>query len=178
VDPTRRSRSFVTRLASVGPTDGRSAALCGSGEEPLEEERVAAGPPEEIRANRLLQRDRGGGGLRQRVGLLVAEASELQDPPLRPPSGAPLGQLGPRQRQQQHGRGQVGVGDLRDQVQKGRLGPVEVLEHDDQRRIAGEGSEKAPDGPADRAHLDGPPVARVPEGREQAPAQQRRSGLP
>ena len=114
------------------------AVLGHRGQELLEEERVAAGPPEEIRARRTLQHGCGRRGLGEGVGLPVAQRPELEDPPLRPPPGVPLEQLGPRQRQQQHGRGQVGSGDLCDQVQKRRLGPVEILEDDDQRRIAGE----------------------------------------
>ncbi len=63
------------------------------------------------------------------------------------PGPALLQQLGPGQAQQQDRRLPGPVGDMLDQVQQGRLGPVHVIEPDDQRTLLGERGQKRADRP-------------------------------
>ena len=64
-----------------------------------------------------------------------------------PQLGADLEQLGPSDAEQQH-RGIPGpVRQVLDQVEEGRLGPMDVVEHDDERTFAREMLEQLADGP-------------------------------
>ena len=77
--------------------------------------------------------------LRERVdeepGLVAAERVEYRG--ALAPRGAPLEELGPRHRDDEHGAVD-GADDVLDEVEEGRDGPVEVVEHDDDRAPGGE----------------------------------------
>ena len=109
-------------------------------------ERVAARAPVHGLGGR-----QGGLGGQQRAHGLRAEAGELD--PLDPRVALDLAQ-DLRERHlarrvgagEQHARGRVGADDVRQQPQRGRVGPVQVVEHEQERGVGGGGVEQVGDG--------------------------------
>ena len=123
----------------------RLAGLARVREELLDEERVPAS-----RSNHLLaQRGRKLTEVPdQRLGVLARERGERDRVDLGPVR-ARLEQLGPGQAQHEDRRiGDVG-GEVLDQVEQRRLGPVDVVEDDDQRLLGRERLDQLANGPED-----------------------------
>ena len=68
---------------------------------------------------------------------------------LPPPRSAGNRQLGPRDRQEQHRCLLRPVGHVLDEVEEGRLGPVQVVQHDDERALTRDPLEERPGSPGD-----------------------------
>ncbi len=110
-----------------GRDDDLAVGLVGDRQHLLDEERVAAGGPSDpLRAAAPARRS-----AEQLVDVLVAQRLEPQRDR---PGGAALDQLRPRQAEQQDRRARGEERDVLDQVEQGLLAPVDVVEHDDQRR--------------------------------------------
>ena len=101
----------------------------------LDEERDALGRVEDRGRERVVEHL----ALRERVdeepGLVAAERVEYRG--ALAPGRAPLEELGPRHRDDEHGAVDS-ADDVLDEVEEGRDGPVEVVEHDDDRALGGE----------------------------------------
>jgi hypothetical protein len=122
------------------------AALAHVGRELLEEERVAARPRHHTCEGRLGQRRP---RAEQAAAGLLVQRGRPQDGPRRP-RGSRVEQLGAPDAQQQDGRGQRAAGELVDEVEQRRLGPVRVLEGQHERPVGGQRREEHPEGPGRR----------------------------
>jgi hypothetical protein len=112
------------------------AALLGDRQHLLDEERVAAGRVEDPAAELL------GDALRERCDQLhgLVRGERLQQDVARvqlaaAPSGPLVEQLGPRHAEQQDRRVAAQVGDVLDEVEEGRLAPVQIVEDHNQRPL-------------------------------------------
>ena len=146
----------------------RAPVLVLKGEHLLHEERVALRGFDDPRSQRLRdhvpaltcdQRFRvfRGQGLEQDGGRVRSR---------RPPGRADLEQIGTRQAEEQN-RPAREAADILEQVEEGRLGPVKIVDDDDERPIAPECLDEPPNGPEDlfrprvavaEAHRTGDPV--------------------
>ena len=116
----------------------RSASLGERASELLQEERVAVGPQQELgrcvaaqyAAEQLLAR------LRRERGEVDAQV------------GGDRRQVGPRGAEEEHGRSGA-FDDEPDQLEQRRLGPVQVLEDEEQRALLRRELEQAPESPVD-----------------------------
>src|SRR5829696_28931 len=151
------------RLRQLGrvAVSGQQLLVGEQAHELLGVQRVAAGPFQEQRLGLRRQHRPAEQRAEQRRGLLVVEGGQRQGDRLGaagPPAGAPVEQLGPGRHHDQQVR--RAVQQLLDEVEQGRVGPVQVLDHQDQGALPGDQVEEPPPGhegllPAGRPLGDG-----------------------
>ena len=160
VEPSRQQRLDRRRDHGSPELDVRLPAIVPLREQPvvdqhpqhlLDEERIALGRGDDLRT------EIPGDVLAEQVGdeqLALLRAERLEHDRARVgqrsrPRRHRLGELGPSRTQDQDRRAAAESGEVLDQVQERRLGPVDVVEHDDDRVLLREGLEQPPHRPRD-----------------------------
>ena len=117
------------------------ALLAGEGRELLDEQRIALRELGDALAHGGRRVERVEQAVRVQAGQRLEPQRRLRPrQPLRPS----LRQLGPRDAEEQHACGSEADREVLDQVEQRLLGPVDVVEHCDERLLAGEILEQAP----------------------------------
>ena len=126
---------------------GPGAAVAQHAHVLLGEQRVAADPAEQGRVDLGGQAVVGQQGGQQAGGVGVAQGVEADGGPAGAPAGPALQQLRPGGGQDQDGRrAGVPVAEALDEVEQGVVGPVQVLQGQDQRPGRGQAVQEAPPG--------------------------------
>ena len=129
----------------------RAVALCPQGDDLLDEERISLRDVEDPAASlRVEVRDEVSGFVR-REG---PQDERCDVRPWRGPGRPGVQQVGARGAEQQDRRGRE-IHDVLDEVEERRLGPVQIVQHDDERSLAGERLEQLPGRPRYVPAVDG-----------------------